>query len=138
MDSSNSNLFVSGWGDDPNLFEHTPSPQASGPKGRRSFELGLYYTLLKSTLLLDRPGFEHVWIDGLGMDPWGRKMSKSLGNGIDADSVLECGVGGRTGSWKVRGPDGSVSLRANKIGSECFRLWKACDAQVGDDFPDQP
>ena len=23
------------------------------------------------------------------MDPWGRKMSKSLGNGIDADSVLE-------------------------------------------------
>ena len=24
----------------------------------------------------------------LGMDPWGRKMSKSLGNGIDADSVL--------------------------------------------------
>ena len=30
-------------------------------------------------------------IDGLGMDPWGRKMSKSLGNGIDANSVLECG-----------------------------------------------
>jgi valyl-tRNA synthetase len=79
-----------------------------------------------------------VWIDGLGMDPWGRKMSKSLGNGIDADSVLECGAGGRTGSWKIKGPDGSVSLRANKIGSECFRLWKACDAQVGDDFQINP
>jgi valyl-tRNA synthetase len=72
------------------------------------------------------------------MDPWGRKMSKSLGNGIDADSVLECGAGGRTGSWKVRGPDGSVSLKANKIGSECFRLWKACEAQVGDDFHINP
>ena len=73
------------------------------------------------------------------MDPWGRKMSKSLGNGIDADSVLECGAGGRTGSWKIRGPDGKqVSLRANKIGSECFRLWKACDAQVGDDFHINP
>jgi len=73
------------------------------------------------------------------MDPWGRKMSKSLGNGIDADSVLECGAGGGTGSWKIRGPDGKqVLLRANKIGSECFRLWKACDAQVGDDFHINP
>ena len=137
MDSSNSNLFVSGWGDDPNLFEHA-FPTGLRPQGKEIVRTWLYYTLLKSTLLLDRPGFEHVWIDGLGMDPWGRKMSKSLGNGIDADSVLECGVGGRTGSWKVRGPDGSVSLRANKIGSECFRLWKACDAQVGDDFQINP
>ena len=72
------------------------------------------------------------------MDPWGRKMSKSLGNGIDANSVLECGAGGRTGSWKVRGPDKVVNLRANKIGSECFRLWKACEAQVGDDFQINP
>jgi valyl-tRNA synthetase len=72
------------------------------------------------------------------MDPWGRKMSKSLGNGIDADSVLECGAGGKTGSWKVRGPKKTISLRANKIGSECFRLWKACDAQVGDDFHINP
>jgi valyl-tRNA synthetase len=65
-------------------------------------------------------------------------MSKSLGNGIDADSVLECGAGGRTGSWKVKGPDKTVQLKANKIGSECFRLWKACDAQVGDDFHINP
>jgi valyl-tRNA synthetase len=38
----------------------------------------------------------------------------------------------------VKGPEGSVKLRANKIGSECFRLWKACDAQVGDDFHINP
>jgi valyl-tRNA synthetase len=65
-------------------------------------------------------------------------MSKSLGNGIDADSVLECGAGGRTGSWKIKGPENTVALKANKIGSECFRLWKACDAQVGDDFHINP
>ena len=95
--------------------------------------------MLKSALLLDKPAFKNIWIDGLGMDPWGRKMSKSLGNGIDADSVLECGAGGRTGSWKIRGPEGKqVSLKANKIGSECFRLWKACEAQVGDDFHINP
>ena len=68
----------------------------------------------------------------------GQKNVKSLGNGIDADSVLECGAGGRTGSWRVKGPEKSVQLKVNKIGSECFRLWKACDAQVGDDFHINP
>ena len=137
MDSSNSNLFVSGYLNHPEVFAKA-FPTALRPQGKEIVRTWLYYTLLKSTLVLDQPGFQHVWIDGLGMDPWGRKMSKSLGNGIDADSVLECGAGGRTGSWKVKGPDGSVSLKANKIGSECFRLWKACDAQVGDDFQINP
>ena len=138
MDSSNSNLFVSGYGKDPELFNRA-FPTALRPQGKEIVRTSLYYTLLKSTLLLDKPGFSNVWIDGLGMDPWGRKMSKSLGNGIDADSVLECGSGGRTGSWKVKGTDGKqINLKANKIGSECFRLWKACDAQVGDDFHINP
>ena len=135
MDSSNSNLFVSGYLNQPEVFENA-FPTALRPQGKEIVRTWLY-TLLKSALLLDKPGFKHVWIDGLGMDPWGRK-SKSLGNGIDADSVLECGAGGRTGSWKVKGPEKTVSLRANKIGSECFRLWKACDAQVGDDFQINP
>ena len=137
MDSSNSNLFVSGYLNAPEVFEKA-FPTALRPQGKEIVRTWLYYTLLKSTLVLDQPGFQHVWIDGLGMDPWGRKMSKSLGNGIDADSVLECGASGRTGSWNVKGPDGSVKLQANKIGSECFRLWKACDAQVGDDFQINP
>ena len=138
MDSSNSNLFVSGYLNNPKMFERS-FPTALRPQGKEIVRTWLYYTMLKSALLLDKPAFKNIWIDGLGMDPWGRKMSKSLGNGIDADSVLECGAGGRTGSWKIRGPGGKqVSLKANKIGSECFRLWKACEAQVGDDFHINP
>ena len=138
MDSSNSNLYVSGYLTDTKLFDRS-FPTSIRPQGKEIVRTWLYYTLLKSALLLDRPGFQTIWVDGLGMDPWGRKMSKSLGNGIDADSVLECGAGGRTGSWKIKGADGKqVVLKANKIGSECFRLWKACDAQVGDDFHINP
>ncbi len=138
MDSSNSNLYVSGYISNPEMFERA-FPTALRPQGKEIVRTWLYYTILKSALLFDKPAFENIWIDGLGMDPWGRKMSKSLGNGIDADSVLECGAGGRTGSWKIKGPEGKqVSLKANKIGSECFRLWKACDAQVGDDFHINP
>jgi valyl-tRNA synthetase len=131
-------LFVSGYGKNQELFAQA-FPTALRPQGKEIVRTWLYYTLLKSTLLLDKPGFSNIWIDGLGMDPWGRKMSKSLGNGIDANSVLECGSGGRTGSWKIKGTDGKqIHLKANKIGSECFRLWKACDAQVGDDFHINP
>ena len=138
MDSSNSNLYVSGYLSNPELFERA-FPTGVRPQGKEIVRTWLYYTLLKSTLLLDKPGFANVWIDGLGMDPWGRKMSKSLGNGIDASSVLECGFGGRTGSWKIKGPEGKqVALQAKKIGSECFRFWKAADAQVGDDFQINP
>ena len=138
MDSSNSNLFVSGYLNQPDLFNRS-FPTSIRPQGKEIVRTWLYYTLLKSALLFDKPAFENIWVDGLGMDPWGRKMSKSLGNGIDADSVLECGAGGRTGSWKLKGADGKqVTLKANKIGSECFRLWKACDAQVGDDFHINP
>ncbi|MDE0741604.1 MAG: class I tRNA ligase family protein [Candidatus Poseidoniia archaeon] len=138
MDSSNSNLYVSGYLSNPELFERA-FPTGIRPQGKEIVRTWLYYTLLKSTLLLDKPGFANVWIDGLGMDPWGRKMSKSLGNGIDAGSVLECGAGGRTGSWKIKGPEGKqVALQAKKIGSECFRFWKAADAQVGDDFQINP
>ena len=138
MDSSNSNLYVSGYLSNPELFAKA-FPTGIRPQGKEIVRTWLYYTLLKSTLLLDKPGFANVWIDGLGMDPWGRKMSKSLGNGIDAGSVLECGAGGRTGSWKIKGPEGKqVALQAKKIGSECFRFWKAADAQVGDDFQINP
>ena len=138
MDSSNSNLFVSGYLNDDVLFEKS-FPTALRPQGKEIVRTWLYYTMLKSALLLDKPAFNNIWIDGLGMDPWGRKMSKSIGNGIDANSVLECGYGGRTGSWKIKGPNGKqVHLQAKKIGSECFRLWKACDAQVGDDFHINP
>jgi len=138
MDSSNSNLYVSGYLSDPELFERA-FPTGIRPQGKEIVRTWLYYTLLKSALLLDKPGFANIWIDGLGMDPWGRKMSKSLGNGIDAESVLECGFGGRTGSWKIKGPEGKqVTLQAKKIGSECFRFWKAADAQVGDDFQINP
>jgi len=138
MDSSNSNLFVSGYGKEAILFNKS-FPTSLRPQGKEIVRTWLYYTLLKSAHLLDKPAFKTVWIDGLGMDPWGRKMSKSWGNGIDANSVLDCGLDGKTGSWKIRGPDGkSIKLQASKIGSECFRLWKAADAQVGDDFHINP
>ena len=129
----------SGYISNPDMFEKGISNGIEATKVKKLLEHGYIIPCSRVHYCSISLPLRSVWIDGLGMDPWGRKMSKSLGNGIDADSVLECGAGGRTGSWKIKGPEGKqVSLKANKIGSECFRLWKACDAQVGDDFHINP
>ena len=58
MDSSNSNLFVSGYLNHPEVFERA-FPTALRPQGKEIVRTWLYYTLLKSTLVLDQPGFNH-------------------------------------------------------------------------------
>ena len=73
------------------MFERA-FPTALRPQGKEIVRTWLYYTMLKSALLFDKPAFESVWIDGLGMDP-GEERCQSPRNGIDADSVLECGAG---------------------------------------------
>ncbi len=108
MDSSVSNLYIlapfraTKWGAD-----HICSVR---PQGRDIVRTWLYYTALKSWLLEGRKAFEHAWITGLGMDKQGRKMSKSLGNVIDPDEVI------------------------NKLGADAFRLWITGECGVGDDF----
>ena len=82
MDSSNSNLYVSGYLSEPEVFEKA-FPTGIRPQGKEIVRTWLYYTLLKSALLLDSPGFKHLWIDDIGMDPCVRSMSKSAANGID-------------------------------------------------------
>ena len=62
MDSSNS-IFVSGYLNQPEVFDKA-FPTSLRPQGKEIVRTWLYYTLLKSALLLDKPGFKHVWIDG--------------------------------------------------------------------------
>lgn len=114
MDSSVSNLYI--------LADHRGKPWGKDhvcsvrPQGRDIVRTWLYYTTLKSLLLHKATGavperaFEHCWITGLGMDKQGRKMSKSLGNVIDPDLIVQ------------------------KVGSDAFRLWIAGESTVGDDF----
>ncbi len=108
MDSSVSNLFI--------LKDHNHKPWHADhtcsirPQGRDIVRTWLYYTLLKSHLLHGKAGFENAWIHGMGMDKHGRKMSKSVGNVIDPDTILD------------------------KHGSDAFRLWIAGECTIGDDF----
>lgn len=109
MDSSNSGNYIIKYGQDDKFFKKN-HPCSLRPQGREIVRTWLYYTMLKNQLLFNKKAFDHVWISGLGMDKEGRKMSKSLGNVIDPDQII------------------------NKYGVDTFRFWAATVSHIGDDF----
>ncbi|MHA1341205.1 MAG: valine--tRNA ligase [Promethearchaeota archaeon] len=109
MDSSNSSIYILKYGKDEKFFKEN-HPCSLRPQGREIVRTWLYYTMLKNYLLFKKKPFEHVWITGLGMDKHGKKMSKSLGNVIDPDDII------------------------NKYGVDAFRFWAATVSHIGDDF----
>ncbi len=109
VDSSVSNLYVSGYLKNEELFEKG-YPTSLRPQGREIVRTWLYYALLRNKQLLNQPAFKDVIIDGLGMADDGTKMSKSKGNYIEPLPLIE------------------------KHGADAFRLWKASESNVGDDF----
>ncbi len=109
MDSSNSSLYVLKYGKDNEFFQKN-YPCSIRPQGRDIVRTWLYYTTLKNKLLFNHKPFTHVWISGLGMDKFGRKMSKSLGNVIDPDKII------------------------NNYGVDAFRYSAAAISHVGEDF----
>ncbi|MFH0987081.1 MAG: valine--tRNA ligase, partial [Candidatus Micrarchaeota archaeon] len=109
VDSSITNLYVTGYGRDEELFKKA-YPCALRPQGRDIVRTWLYYTLLRNYQLTGKPAFKHVMIHGMGLDPTGKKMSKSVGNTMHPKKILE------------------------KHGAEAFRLWSMSETNVGDDY----
>lgn len=108
MDSSNSAVFIlKRYGQD---FFQKAYPCSIRPQGRDIVRTWLHYTTLRGLQLTGRAPFEHVFIHGMGMDERGQKMSKSRGNVIAPEAVLQ------------------------RFGSDAFRLQAASESRVGDDF----
>ena len=109
MDSSLSPLYISKYTKNAR-FHGLTFPATIRMQGKDIVRTWLYYTLLKSYQLTGREPFRHAWIGGLGQDAQGRKMSKSLGNFVDAEPILA------------------------RFGSDAFRFWGASEAGLGYDF----
>jgi valyl-tRNA synthetase len=86
FDSSISELTVCNFGNiffDDNRFFSDNFPCTIRPQGKEIVRTWLYYTILRAFHLFKKPAFKQVWISGLVRDPYGGKMSKSLGNSVD-------------------------------------------------------
>ena len=93
-----------------NEFEKLFSSIKLRPQGYDIIRTWLYYTLLRVYQLIKKPAFEIVLIHGMGLDEKGRKMSKSLGNVILPEEILD------------------------KVGAEPLRFWFALETSLGADY----
>jgi valyl-tRNA synthetase len=105
FDSSISPLYILKYDRDNEFFEKN-SPCSLRPQGKEIIRTWLYYTVLKDYLLTGKVIFKDVWINYHIIDEKGYKMSKSIGNVIDPQEVL------------------------NKFGGEPFRLWAAVEGNL--------
>ncbi|MBR9679562.1 MAG: valine--tRNA ligase [Candidatus Altiarchaeota archaeon] len=109
MDSSISALWVSRWANDQSWFNKS-FPIKVRPQGKDIVRTWLYYSLLRTFQLTGKPAFEHAWISGHIVDEHGKKMSKSLGNIIWPETLVE------------------------KYGADALRFQGAAEAKLGSDI----
>ncbi len=109
FDSSVSMLYVTRWLEDPKFYERS-SGNVLRPQGEDIIRTWLYYTLLRVYQLTGRSAFRWIRVTGMGLDPKGRPMHKSLGNVIDPEPVIE------------------------RYGADAFRFWAASSARLGYDY----
>lgn len=105
FDSSNTPLFVLEYGRDDAFFARH-APCSLRPQGKEIVRTWLYYSILKAFLLTRKTIFQDAWINYHILDEKGYKMSKSAGNVIDPQKILE------------------------EFGAEPFRLWAASEGNL--------
>jgi len=104
MDSSITPLAIIGWPE--KIREY---PVHLRPQGHDIIRTWAFYTILRSILLVDQIPWNEIVINGMVLGEDGRKMSKSLGNIIEPEDVIE------------------------KYGADCLRQW-AASGVVGSDL----
>ncbi len=115
FDSSISVLYVSRYMIDEDFFKKVfpdseELPYTLRPQGIDIIRTWLYFTVLRVWQLTGKPAFRWARLTGMGLDPTGRAMHKSLGNVIDPEPIIK------------------------KYGADAFRFWAAAAAKLGDDY----
>ena len=105
FDSSISELYLLQYEKNPGFFKKA-YPASLRPQGKEIVRTWLYYTLLRGYLETEKPAFKDVWIHQHVLDSKGRKMSKSLGNVINPQDII------------------------NNEGTESLRFWSAIEGDI--------
>lgn len=111
MDSSISILYITKYLRDEEFWRKTFLEGTKlRPQGYDIIRTWLYYTLLRVHQLTGKRAFEWVFINGMGLDEKGRKMSKRYGNVIKPEEILD------------------------KYGADATRFWIALEVKPGENY----
>lgn len=105
FDSATSEVYILGYLWNKEFFKRN-FPCSLRPQGKEIVRNWLYFAILKSLLLFNKEPFRNVWIHMHVVDEYGRKMSKSAGNVINPQDVIE------------------------RFGSEAFRIWAGLEGNI--------
>jgi valyl-tRNA synthetase len=105
FDSSTTELYILGYLWDKDFFRKN-FPSTMRPQGKEIVRNWLYFTILKSLHLFKTKPFANVWVHMHVVDEKGEKMSKSQGNIINPQDVI------------------------NKFGCEAFRIWTCLEGDI--------
>lgn len=106
MDSSITSLNVGGW----DTKHELKCPVQLRQQGHDIIRTWAFYTIVRSLALQNNIPWENIVINGMVLGSDGKKMSKSLGNTISPDEIIE------------------------KYGSDIFRQWAAIGGTMGSDI----
>ncbi|MBT7902478.1 valine--tRNA ligase [Candidatus Woesearchaeota archaeon] len=109
MTSSNSPEVASQWTKNPEIYKKI-APMSLRPQSHDIIRTWAFYTILKSHLLFDRIPWEDITINTFVLDSKGRGMSKSKGNAVWVDAIID------------------------KYNVDAFRFWVG-GASLGSDLP---
>ncbi|WP_456419728.1 valine--tRNA ligase [Methanocaldococcus infernus] len=109
MDSSITPMVITKWLDDEEFFKKH-YPVQLRPQGHDIIRTWAFYTIVKSLALTGKEPWEEIVINGMVFGEDGYKMSKSRGNVVEPDEIV------------------------NKYGADALRLW-ASNSVIGDDVP---
>ena len=107
MDSSITSMVITKWLDDDKFFKKH-YPVQLRPQGHDIIRTWAFYTIVKSIALTGKKPWDEIVINGMVFGEDGYKMSKSRGNVVEPDEIIE------------------------KYGADALRLW-ASNSVIGDD-----
>ncbi|MFH1306183.1 MAG: class I tRNA ligase family protein, partial [Candidatus Micrarchaeota archaeon] len=110
FDSSITPLIISKWNQDNEFFKKT-FPSSLRPQGVEIIRTWAFYTIYRCKELTGQPCFKEILLNGNVLAPDGKKMSKSLGNVIMPDKLID------------------------EYGADSVRIWAALSGAMAKDRP---
>lgn len=134
VDSSITPLIISKWIEKDNdektneFFKHT-YPCSLRPQGHEIIRTWAFYTIFRCLILTEKIPFNEILVNGMIFGPDGRKMSKSLGNVIEPNELVEKYGADAIRQWActfVPGSDAALLVKDIEYGKRFItKLWNA-------------